>query len=205
MIRTVAAVVLAAVTLTASPALAVGDPNDPNWPCVQRKVPELTLGALWTGPQFEPGKVDWADDPEVAQMVTTLQQRRVPVPDAVKMIDEYAAGLGEAKSEKLTMLFAGLFERMNLERRDVMNGIVRFAKKQREFATSVRASTAELDKLRNDTSADPMTVQARTDEILTKTRVFEERQKALTFVCEVPVNIEQRLFALGKAITERLN
>lgn len=201
MIRTIAATLVAASALFATPALAVGDPNDPNWPCVQRKVPELTLGALWTGPQFEPGSSDWEADPQVVELVSYLQQRRVPIEEATKAITDFAEASGGDARARLTLLFAGLFERMNSERRDVVNGIVRFANKQRTFADQVRASTASLDALRNDPKADFSVVQAKTDEVLMQTRVFEERQKAITFVCEVPVLIEQRLFALGKAVT----
>lgn len=201
MIRTIAATLVAASALFATPALAVGDPNDPNWPCVQRKVAELTLGALWTGPQIDPGSSNWEADPQVVELVSYLQQRRVPIEEATKAITDFAEASGENAHARLTLLFAGLFDRMNSERRDVINGIVRFAKKQRTFADQVRASSASLDALRNDPNTDFSVVQARTDEVLMQTRVFEERQKAITFVCEVPVLIEQRLFAIGKAIT----
>jgi hypothetical protein len=36
------------------------------------------------------------------------------------------------------------------------------------------------------------------------TRIFEERRKTMNFVCEVPVLIEQRLFALARAIQQSL-
>jgi hypothetical protein len=36
-------------------------------------------------------------------------------------------------------------------------------------------------------------------------RVFSERQQSLPLACEVPVLIEQRLFALGREIRSRMN
>jgi hypothetical protein len=39
---------------------------------------------------------------------------------------------------------------------------------------------------------------------LADTRIFEERRKTMSFVCEVPVLIEQRLFALARAIQQSL-
>ena len=43
-------VVLAALLFTAvSPAIAAMN-TDPDWPCIQRKVPELSLGQIWDGP-----------------------------------------------------------------------------------------------------------------------------------------------------------
>ncbi|WP_181704132.1 hypothetical protein [Chthonobacter albigriseus] len=196
----VRALVAAIAIVAAGPALALGDPNDPNWPCVQRKVPTITLGAAWSGPAFDPATVKWHEDEEVVILADYLAQRRIKLDDAKKAIADFAAKAGADRNDRLVLLFAALFEKLNDERGDVITGIGRFAKKQRDFADSVRATTAELDKFRNDPKTDPIEAQQRTDEVLTKTRIFEERQKALTFVCEVPVTIEQRLFALGKAI-----
>jgi len=36
------------------------------------------------------------------------------------------------------------------------------------------------------------------------TRIFDERIKTIGYVCEVPVLIEQRLFALARAIQQSL-
>jgi hypothetical protein len=38
-----------------------------------------------------------------------------------------------------------------------------------------------------------------------RTRIFQERAQSLTFVCEVPTLIEQRLYALARTIAEALN
>jgi len=36
------------------------------------------------------------------------------------------------------------------------------------------------------------------------TRVYDEREQSLRYVCETPVLLEQRLFALGRHIAEHL-
>ena len=38
-----------------------------------------------------------------------------------------------------------------------------------------------------------------------QTRIFEDRRKSTSYVCEVPVLIEKRLFDLGSAIQDVLN
>ncbi len=38
-----------------------------------------------------------------------------------------------------------------------------------------------------------------------ETRLFEDRRKTTTFACEVPIEIEQRLFALSRAIQNTLD
>ncbi len=35
-------------------------------------------------------------------------------------------------------------------------------------------------------------------------RIFEDRRKTMSYACEVPVEIEQRLFALSRAIQSAL-
>ena len=46
--------------------------------------------------------------------------------------------------------------------------------------------------------------QERTDRLTWETRIFEERVQSLTYVCEVPTLIEQRLYALAKTVAEVL-
>jgi hypothetical protein len=51
--------------------------------------------------------------------------------------------------------------------------------------------------------------QAQNDELasqlLWQTRIFEDRRKSTSYVCDVPVLIEKRLFDLGNAIQNSLN
>ena len=32
---------------------------DPDWPCIQRKVPELSLAQIWNGPELPASAKDW--------------------------------------------------------------------------------------------------------------------------------------------------
>ena len=52
--------------------------------------------------------------------------------------------------------------------------------------------------------ADIAKMQELTDRLNWETRIFEERVQSLTFVCEVPTLIEQRLYALSKTVAEVL-
>ncbi|WP_237152115.1 hypothetical protein [Oryzibacter oryziterrae] len=186
--------------ITSAAAANRPDPNDPDWPCVQIKVPELALGQVWNGPAIDPATSGWSDDKDVASLVVYLMQRRVPLDEADAKIGAFAGAAGAARTDKLGKLFAGLFQKMNTERKDVMTGIDRFARKQKDFAAKLKSMDANLNTLRNDPKTPFETLQAKNDEVQWNLRVFDERQKSLTYVCEVPVNIEQRLFHLGKTI-----
>jgi hypothetical protein len=85
-----------------------------------------------------------------------------------------------------------------------MHGIERYFRKQREFSDQIRSTILQLRELQDRPNAD----QSRTDELTKRvewdTRIFEERRKTMNFVCEVPVLIDQRLFALARAIQQSL-
>jgi hypothetical protein len=194
---------LAVLLLTTIAAAPAAENHDPDWPCIQRKVPELSLGQIWTGPELPASARDWAKDKDIAVLVEELAARRVPVEDAQKQIRDFASGMpaGQAK-DRMTMLVQGLFDHMNAERSEVISGIGRYARKQVELAGRLRKEASELDALRAEAGADTGDVAARTDRLTWETRIFEERVQSLSYVCEVPTLIEQRLYALASTIAE---
>lgn len=194
----IAALVAGALAGTAA---ADGPPRtDPDWPCVQRKVPTLTPAAIWTGPAIEETG-DWAAEPEVRELVARLSRRRVPLEEAEAEIAAYAGTLPpETRAERLTLLFAGLFETMNAERGDVIEGIERYARRQKELAAEVRRDAAALEAARRSAEPDPAAVAEAERKLFWDQRVFDDRRKSLPYICEVPRLVESRLFALGRAV-----
>ena len=189
---------LAAAALLAALGTGAAAQESETWPCVQAKVPTLTPAAIWAGPPLD-GATDWTADPEVADLVARLSQRRVPVEEAEAEIEAFADGLsGPDARERLLLLFAGLFETMNAERSEVIEGIERYASKQIAMAESIREEASALDARR--ATEDPTVILAAEDELYWRTRVFDERRASLTYVCDVPRLIEQRLFALGRVV-----
>jgi hypothetical protein len=201
MYRPIAALML--MTALASPALAAQGSED--WPCIQRKVPELSLGQIWNGPELPAEAADWSKDAEISALVRELSARRMPVEEAQGRIRDFAEKSGEAAEQRLLILVRGLFDHMNRERADVMSGISRYARRQVELAERLRQELSEVDTLRNKSDANPTEVAQRSDRLVWETRLFEERAQSLSFVCEVPTLIEQRLFALSRAIGQTMN
>ena len=196
---------LAALLLpAASAALAVAN-TDPDWPCIQRKVPELSLGQVWNGPELPASAKDWSKDPQIPALVKELAARRVPIAEAQNQILNFATGLPtEQKNARMTMLVQGLFDYMNAERSQVISGIARYARKQLELAARLRKEASEVDALRAKPDADVNEIALRTDRLTWETRVFEERVQSLTYVCEVPTLLEQRLGEIARKIQARL-
>ena len=202
MLRSITFVVVAAFSL---PAFAAqGD--DPDWPCIQRKVPQLSIGQIWTGTELPPAATDWSNDARVSALVEELAARRLAVSEAQKNIGDLAKTLAEGeKQRQLTMLVQGLFDQMNRERSHVIEGIGRYANKQRQMAEALRQEASAVDALRAKPDADAKEFTVRQDRLMFETRVFQERVQSLSFVCEVPTLIEQRLYALVKSIAEALS
>ncbi|AMX92629.1 hypothetical protein EOA22_08760 [Mesorhizobium sp. M7A.F.Ca.US.014.04.1.1] len=196
---------LVLVTTLASMEGAAAANTDPDWPCMQRKVPQLSLGQIWNGPELPATAKDWAKDPGVSALVDAVAARRTPIAQAQKEIKDFATSLPpEQVATKMTMLVQGMFDHMDAERSHVISGISRYAHKQLEMAAQLRKEASEVDALRAKADADPDEVERRTDQLNFATRIFNERVQSLTYVCDVPTIIEQRLYQLSKTVSETL-
>jgi hypothetical protein len=195
-------IVAASLALMASAGSSLAaDPRYPDWPCAQAKVPEISLAAVWAGPPLDDVKDKWKDDPKISALVAKLSPRRTPIDEAEKSIGEFLS----AASDKTTsgkLLFAGLFDTLNAQRLSVMNGLERVTRKQRAEADRIRADTIALQGLQSASSPDQAKVDELGNQLTWETRIFEDRRRVVKFVCEVPTAIDQRLFALGRAIQQ---
>lgn len=199
----VCGLVAAALFLTAPTAGAAA--TDPDWPCIQRKVPQLSPGQFWTGAELPETAKDWAKDAGVSALVEEVAARRVSLEEAQAKIRDFASALPADQLEpRLTMLVQGLFDHLSAERAHVMSGISRYAHRQIEMAAQLRKTSSALDALREKPDADPDAVDRQTDQLTFATRIYQERVQSLTYVCDVPTIIEQRLYQLDKTIAQIL-
>ena len=199
-VRIVAMAVLALAS--ASTAAHAADPRYPNWPCAQAKVPEISLAAVSAGPDLGDAETKWKDDAKITALVSKLSARKTPMEEAEKSVKEFLAVPASDKAANAKLLFAGLFDTLNAQRSQVMNGLERVSRKQRDSADKIREETIALQALQGAASRDDAKVEALSNELIWKTRIFEDRNKVVRFVCEVPTAIDQRLFALGRVIQQ---
>jgi hypothetical protein len=191
------------VGVTAPTRALAADPRFPDWPCVQIKVPELSVAAVWTGPPIDDVRGTWQEDQKVADLVPRLAARRTPLEAAEKLITEFLGGAIE-REYKGKLLFAGLFETLSRERSEVMDGIERFSRKQKGVVDKIRAKTAELHRLQ-DTQAEASKIDDLANQLDWDLRVYEDEKKTVGYVCEVPQLIERRLFALARSIQQAMD
>ncbi len=194
------ALLAAGLLVLAGPAVAATS-ADPDWPCVQRKVPEISAGMVWAGPPVEELKHSWKDDAEVSQLAGTLAARRTDIEAAKTAVADFAAGLGTDKNERLTLLFAATLDIVNRERASIISGIGRYTRRQRALAE-------KLGRLAGEIKALPADEKDRREELeqqrLWDTRIYEDRERSLTYICEQPVLLDQRVFTLAREIMGQL-
>ena len=200
---------LALVFLTTAVALQsparAGDRRDADWPCVQPKVPQMSVAAMWDGPSIADVGNAWQDDPKIKDLVTRLAARRTPLDAAEKAISDFVTGSDAEKQDKAKKLFAGLFDDLSQQRGEIISDIERVTRKQRDLADKIRSDVTELHELQDRPEQDQTKIDALASQVEWTTRIFEDRRKTIRYVCEAPTAIEQRLFALGRAIRKTLN
>ena len=181
------------------------DPRYPDWPCQQLKVPGIAIASVWNGPSIEIGDAAKPSDAKQAELVSRLAARRTPIEDARKLIADYVVGTSAEKQEKAKTLFAALYATLNTQRDEVMNGIERFSRKQKSAADDIRVEAQKLREMQDQPSADQTQTEDLSNRLAWQTRIFEDRRKSTSYVCDVPVLIEKRLFDLGNAIQGALD
>lgn len=180
--------------------------EDPDWPCIQRKVSEISPAQVWNGPALDADEDGWRNDDALAQLSATLASRRTEMADAKAKIADFADAAGTDRNSRLALLFAGILANINDERSSIMAGIGRYARRQHALADKIAGEAAELDKLppQGGTADETAHRQELTEAQEWDTRIFRERERSLRYVCELPTMLEQRAFALGKEVAAQL-
>lgn len=184
----------------AAPALAAGPP-DPDWPCIQRRQPQLSLAQVWGGPPPDPAALELAKTPEIQRVAQAIALRRMPVPEAEAVIAAFAE---TQDATGLVALFAATLDQINETRDRVMAGITRYAHNQEALDGRIEELRHEFLALEAAEDKDFDRMDAVETELDWSTRIFQDRQQSLTYVCETPVILEQRAFALGRAVAGHL-
>ena len=185
------------------PAMASAQPRaarDPDWPCQQIKVPEMSLASVWSGPVVDLADTSWSNDPIVADLVDKIAPRRELLDRAQTLIHTFAQDAGERKPSQLLKILAGAFNVLNRERDSVMAGLDRFGGRQKELAAQIRGDNEKLRALQTATTPDAKAIEEMTQRVKWEVELFQDRRQALTYACDVPGEVEQRLFALAHLI-----
>jgi hypothetical protein len=205
MMRRYLLVLAAGLVLSGAGANAAPPKTDPDWPCKQRLVPELTAATFWSGPPL-PADRDWHADARAASEVAAVAPRDVALEDGIAHLSHFSEKLKQ--SERNTILhqvFLGIVEETNRQRAEIISTIKDLARRQRALGDTVAKITTELED--NAATSDGDAAQRR-DEITQRRafviRSFEETERTMRYACEVPVDLEARLGGYAQVIEKHL-
>ena len=201
-----AVLVIAIVTQFAPQAVAeYKGKTDPDWPCQQIKTPTFSLASVWAGPQFDLNSQNWRNESDVADLKAQMAQRRVPIADVEAAIADFKAKAGPDADAKLLRAFAAAFTDLSQQRSQIIDGLDRTGRRQKALADRIRAENAAVQNSSDQKPAGQAPSGADSQErLLWDLRVFDERRQTVTYVCEAPTLIEQRIGEIARAVQKAL-
>lgn len=198
--------VFVAMNFAAGVAFAAEPAKD--WPCVQVKVPDISPAMMWSGPALEGENGDWRKSGAAQDTAKKAVIRRYTEEEVAAFVAEFALALKpDDKERELTRLFAAAFDSIASERREVIDGIERFTRRQRELAETVNRTRKEYDALKaigNPTTEQRAAREEALQRLNWETRIFDDREKSTKYACEIPTLLEQRLFLISREIGKHL-
>jgi len=189
--------ILAALVGFPVAAFAAYPNQDPDWPCQQRLVPEVTAATFWNGP-LPMGEAP--SDPRIDRLVNAVAPRDVSLDDAKARIAEFLKTVKpKERAAIVPAAFVAIVAEVNRERSDVIGSIKDLTRRQRDIAALVAKADSDL-------AAIPETAQgedaAKRDEALQRktflARTFEDTRKTMRYACDVPAQLDARLGAIAQ-------
>lgn len=191
-------------TLVLSAALGLGDTvqgadySDPSWPCIQRKVESLSVGLMWPYPV---GDTERAADvqADIDELASRFALRRLELEEIEPALAAFTAKHGR-NPDLLGAVFVDAFDRLSATRKVIMKGISDYSFSQIALAEKIDAARTEMTELMaaekpDFDKVDALEAQADWDE-----RIYTDRAKSLTYVCETPVLLEKRIYAIAQML-----
>jgi hypothetical protein len=127
---------------------------------MQPKVPQMSVASMWDGPSITDVGNSWQDDPKIQDVVVRLAARRTPLDAAEKTIADFVTGSAAEKQDKAKKIFAGVFDTLSKQRSQVMSGIERVVRNEKELADKIRVDVSTLRELQDKPEQDKSKIDA---------------------------------------------
>lgn len=174
------------------------DFSDPDWPCIQRKVENLSAGLMWPHPVTKTPL-----SPEAEELAAVLALRRVSLEEAETHVRDFVAK-HPSDEQTLGSIFQSVFDRLSENRKRLMSGIARYSQSQIGLSARIDADRIEMAKLSAEKAPDFDRIDKLEEEMDWNERIYLDRSRALTYVCETPVLIEKRAYAIAQILLKQL-
>lgn len=190
-----------AVLAVLGPGLPVSaaDFSDPTWPCIQRKVESLSAGIMWPHP-IEARDFDTATEAAAKELAGRMALRRVAEAELPPLVGAFVEAHGHDPA-LLGHLFMLAFDRLARQRQAIMKGIEEYSLSQIALSDRIEATREEMERLMDAAEPDYDKVDTLEEQLAWDERIFTDRSQALTYVCETPVLLEKRLYAIAQMLS----
>jgi len=180
---------------------------DSDWPCIQQYVPEISAATVWDGPSVNNLPGIWSETPGIRDLVAGITARRTSPEQVERDIKTFIEPFsGGGKNTVLSFLFLGVLESVNDKRRVMIKRIREYARQQRVRAERIEVKLIVFDRIKGNTSpVDRAKTEELRQELEMATRIFEDRERSINSLCELPVKLESTLGALARAIFSHLD
>ena len=178
------------------------DFSDPTWPCIQRKVENLSLGLMW--PNVVDTSILGTDETlgqDVNELADTLALRRIPLDDLRESVEAFSAKY-DGDVAILGLVFDRVFSTLSKRRARIISGIGDFSLSQIALAEQIDAKRLTMDQILAKSEPDFDRVDALEEQIDWDQVIHSDRQRSIQYLCETPQLIEKRLFSIAQLLQQ---
>tara|TARA_Y100000590_G_C15627622_1_gene979957 strand:+ start:813 stop:1424 length:612 start_codon:yes stop_codon:yes gene_type:complete len=180
-----------------------GKEQNPDWPCIQVLVKELSWGSIWTGPPLDENSSKWSDNENLKVLAKKLMNRRTKENEGIFELKNYIKK--NNSPNELTELFHSLFDTTNDIWRNRVTKLLNFGKKQRLTSEKISLKLEKIKELSKDFNTNKDEIEKLEQEQFWDIRRFEDRRNLSDSLCEQPRFYEKRLGVYSTIILENIN
>ena len=183
------------MTAVSTTAYVSAQEVDPEWPCVQRLILEVSPAVMWPIPVEEGMDSAYRQDTQIRALAEQLGDIETFTDTHRQSIADFATGISEAEREqKLTLLATGVVDVSNRIRKDYIRGIKRYTGQQIAISQQIEDTLNELSLLESgNVNSSGQSRQEIEETLRWHERVYDQRERNIQLLCEEPVELEQLL------------
>jgi hypothetical protein len=179
--------------------------SDPEWPCVQALVPELSQGIFWPEVIEEEVAGTWKKDKVVAPLARALGDLPAFTDKERERIADFAETQPDAdRKQRLNMLADGVLHVANGVRKQYIRGIKRYTRQQISIAGQIETTLNELTNVEGSVAVDDASRAEIEETLAWHQRVYDQREHAVKSLCDRPVELEEILSEVMREIAQHL-
>ena len=179
-----------------------GQEKNPDWPCIQVLLEELSWGSIWTGPPLDERTTKWKENEELRLLAIKIMDRKTKEEDGITELKKFMKK--NNSPEDLTFLFHALFDKTNEIWKNRTQKLKNFGKKQRLTSEKIARKLEKSKILLENPEANKEEITRLEQEKFWDIRKFEDRRMQSDYLCEQPRFYEKRLGVYSQIILEKL-